>query len=194
MFRIIAFAVILLTASISSAGDLLSIVFEDSTIVSNGESVTCDLYYILLGDNGSLERGELIQLTQRPDDRQHFSISKGRFTTTASLDRMTIYWPATEGQKAGSVEKAWIKKADSDSTRLSYEIYQHDDKSQVGQKLRARIVDFEQLPEWVRSATCDSIVARMSPEQQVIYHRKQAQQLKAFSEIMEAYGDAIRTN
>ena len=75
--------------------------------------------------------------------------------------------------------------------RISYEIYDHDDQSQVGQKLRARIVDYQQLPQWVRSATSPSIIAKLPPDQQLLYHRMQAEQIKATSEIISAYLDAI---
>lgn len=189
MFRIAAFTAAVLMANVSFAGDLLPIVFEDSTIVFNGENVKCDLYYILIGDHGSLERGDLIQVTQRHDDREHYQIAKGRFTAIDGLDRITIHWRASEGQKTGAVEKARLNVTDSETLRITYEIFQHDDESQVGQKLRARVVDYDQLPEWVQTAVRPSIMAKLSPQQQILYHRMQAQQIKATSEIINAYLD-----
>jgi len=73
MARLITAAVVLFIANVSFAGDLLPIVFEDATATSDSKQVKCDLYYILLGDNGSLERGDLFQLAQRHDDREHYA-------------------------------------------------------------------------------------------------------------------------
>ena len=187
MFRFAAFAVALFATTTSFAGDLLTIAFEDTTFMMNGKQEKCDLYYILLGDNGSLDRGDLVQISQRHDDRQHYGIEKGRFSANDKLNRLTIHWPAQPGEKIGSVEKAQLKVTDPDLVRIVYEIDQHSDQSQVGQKLRARVVDYEQLPQRVRNAMAPVLLEKLSPEERVMYHRIQAQQLKATSAIIKAY-------
>jgi hypothetical protein len=187
MFRTAVFAAALLFARVSCAGDLLPIAFEESTIVQNGEHIKCDLYYILIGDNGSLERGDLIQISQLHSDREHYGIGKGRFTATEGLDRLTINWAASDGQKFGPVEKARLTMTDSSTLRVRYEIYQHDDKSQVGQKLRARVVDYDRLPAWVQNAAKPSIMAKLSPQDRMLIHKMQAEQLRATAEICKAY-------
>ena len=191
MTRLIGFAAVLLIASVSFGGDLLPIVFEDQAMRSGSRQVKYDQYYILLGDNGSLERGDVLQITQRHGDRKHYGIVKGRFIAHDDLDRITIYWPALKGQKVGEVEQARLTVIDSRSLRISYEILDHDDRSQVGQKHRARIVDFQQLPKWVRSATGPSIIAKLPPAQRLLYHRMQAEQLRTSSEIIQMYLDSI---
>jgi hypothetical protein len=47
-----------------AAEDMACIVFEDSQHVAGGQTINCDLYYILLGDGGSLNSGEILQITQ----------------------------------------------------------------------------------------------------------------------------------
>ena len=187
MYRIAAVAVALLMANVCFGNDLLPIAFEESTIVSDGEQVQCDLYYILIGDHGSLDRGDLIQVFQLHNDREHYGIARGRFTANKDLDRLTINWAASEGQKFGSVEKARLTVTDSNTLRVQYEIYQHDDESQVGQKLRARMVDFDRLPAYVQDAVRPNITAKLSPEAQLLLHRMHAEQIRNSAEIVEIY-------
>lgn len=191
MFRLTTIAIILLATNISFAGDLLPIVFEDSSVMLSGDKVECDLYYILIGDNGSLDRGDLLQIVQLKNDREHYGIVKARFSASKDLDKITIFWPAKDSQKFGAVEKARLKITDADSLRISYEIYQHDDKSQVGEKQRARIIDFQQLPKWIHQAASPSIIAKLSPEEQLLYHKMQAKQLETSSKIIESYLDIV---
>lgn len=187
MFRLSALAVFLLLANVSFGGDLLPIAFEDSTMTTGGRDVKCDLYYILIGDNGSLERGDLIQITQMHNDREHYGILKGRFSANDEIDRITIHWPASEGEKFGNVERARLNLTDTESLRIMYEIYQHDDQSQVGQKLRARVVDYDRLPAWVQAAVQPSIMAKFSPQERMLIHKMQAEQIRATSEIIQMY-------
>ncbi|MEZ5941371.1 MAG: hypothetical protein R3C18_08275 [Planctomycetaceae bacterium] len=191
MFRVITFLVVLFAAKLSMAGDMLSIAFEDSTMTVDSERVHCDLYYILLGDDGAMEKGDLIQVSQLHEDREHYGVSRARFVFSDDMERLTVSWPAVGNEKVGSTEKARLDVIDADSLRISYRIDQHDDKSQVGQKLRARIVDFRQLPEWVRNEVTPSIIAKLPPSEQLLYHKMQAEQIRVTSEIINGYLDAI---
>lgn len=192
MFRIAIFTAALFFASFSFAGDWLPIVFEESTSVQNGERIKCDIYYILIGDNNSFESGDLIQISQLHSDREHYGISKGRFTASEGLDRITINWPASNGQKYGLVEKARLTITDSNTLRFRYEIYQHDDESQVGQKMRARFVSYNRLPAWVQNAVKPSIIDSLSPQEQIMIHKMEAEQLRATFEICKNYLDTLK--
>ena len=187
MSRFAAFAVLaalLFPAIDSFAGDLLPIAFEQSTITMNGRELKCDLYDILVGDNGSLQRGNLFQITQMHDDREHYGILRGRFSATAELDSITIRWAASDTEKFGHVERARLHLTDQQAFRITYEIGQHDDHSQVGAKLPARIVDYDSLPAWVQSAAWPRIVATLPPQERMLIHRLQAEQIRATSEII----------
>lgn len=165
MFRFFSLVLTVLLANISFAEDVLPIVFEDSLTVSiDGREQKCNLYYILVGENNALNRGELIQITQLHSDREHYGLTTGRFTISKLTDRLTIYWPAAAGEKSEKIERARLKTIDKESKQISYEIYSHDDRSQVGQKLRARLVNFDRLPEWVQNAVRTQIEAKRSSD------------------------------
>ena len=117
-------------------------------------------------------------------------MGKGRFTL--SDDILTIYWEAPSGEKIGQVETVRLTVVDAKSSRLEYVTTDHDDPSQVGQKLRARAVNFESLPKWVKNAVTPSIIAKLPAEERVLIHKMQAKQIRATSEIIEAYMQAIR--
>lgn len=191
MFRIVITTLILLVTNMSNGGDLLPIVFEDSKMTINSRVVNCDLYYILLGDKKSLRQGDLLQITLPHSDREHYGLIKGRFEASDELDQITIHWPADNNKKIGKTEKGYLKIVDNNTRRLTYKIYYHDDKSQMGEVKGVRLVAFDQLPEWVRQAAMPSVISKLPPDDQVLYHRMKAAQLKATSQIIQGYIEAI---
>ena len=134
----------------ASAGDLLSIVFEDSSVMVNGQKVNCDLHYVLISDSGIMHRGTLLQFAQFPEDREHYSLSKGRFSK--SDNDLIVQWTDSNDQNHGGIQRAKIRNVDRSTGRFDYCIYQHDDQSQVGQSMVCRAVHFSQLPNYVKDA------------------------------------------
>ena len=183
MFRAFVLLSTLLTTSTAFAGDLLPIVFEDSNIIMDGKAHSCDLYYVLVGDKGSLDKGDLVQVTQMHNDRKHYGVAKARYTLSAK-DQLTIHWAANQGEKFGKREVGELKALRTGSRRYRYNIKFHDDKSQAGESLKVRIVDYSQLPQYVRNAVQPTILAHMSPQQRRLHYAMIAEQIRTSEKII----------
>ncbi|MFY8057815.1 MAG: hypothetical protein ACOVRM_08750 [Planctomycetaceae bacterium] len=168
-----------------AAEDMACIVFEDSQHVAGGQTINCDLYYILLGDGGSLNSGEILQITQLHSDREHYSLSKGDFTRNPRTEELTIIWPAAGGEKLGSTEVGVLGGMNNPDGRFIYEIKHHDDASQTGQKLRARLVPFKLLPRWVQDPVEDNRLARLPAWTRLQIYNIRLEEMRINQEIFE---------
>jgi hypothetical protein len=168
-----------------AAEDMACIVFEDSQHVAGGQTINCDLYYILLGDGGSLNSGGILQITQLHSDREHYSLSKGDFTRNPRTEELTIIWPAAGGEKPGSTEVGVLGGMNNPDGRFIYEIKHHDDASQTGQKLRARIVPFKLLPRWVQDPVEDNRLARLPAWTRLQIYTIRLEEMRINQEIFE---------
>ncbi|TWT89170.1 hypothetical protein [Stieleria varia] len=175
-------------SSAAISQDLCTIVFEDNSIVIGGDPVQCDLYYILLGDDGGLRTGDMLQLTRRHDLPNKYFLAKARFKLDDAAQRITIHWRADEGEKMGAVEQGRFTSRVGPTGSRYYTITRHSgDQSQEGLQLRVRQVDFELLPNWARQACLPSILAKLTPEQQYEYHKHQAESIRMIGKIAEEY-------
>ena len=172
------------------AGDLLPIVFENSEHVLDGKKQKYDLYYIFIGDDGDLRTGKLIQVATVPGNSDKYTLSKAQFAADKEFQEVSVFWPAEKGQKVGNLEKARFLEQNENDVYL-YSIFEHSDRSQIGTNEKIRVTDFRRLPQWVRNAVFPHILESLPKEQQVLYHRMQAEQLKATSEIIDLYFKAI---
>ena len=193
MLRYLSIAIVLFSASMSCAQDICPIVFEDETVMSDGERIQCQLYYILLGDSGKLSQGDLIQIQSRVDQPGKYSYLNAKFKLSEN-DELTVFWPAQQGQRYGSVEKGKLTQRANSKSRFRYHISSHGDESQVGENQNVRIVDFKQLPAWVQKAVHPFLVAKLSPRErraydqlQLIINRMQAESLRTAVEISETW-------
>ncbi len=57
--------------------------------------------------------------------------------------------------------------------------------------MSVRIVALNQVPRWVQGILWNYRQTKMSPQERVLYHRLQAEQLRATSKIMDGYFDAM---
>ena len=145
--------------------------------------VRCDLYYVLIGDNGRLNNGTLLQIGQKPGDRQHYSLSEARFSMSG--DDLTVHWKARKGRKYGSLERATLENFNRRTGRFDYRIYEHDDRSQIGESQSCRKVDFSRLPNYVQNAVRPYLRAKMSPQERIRENAKWLNVIKEYEKLID---------
>jgi hypothetical protein len=98
---------------------------------------------------------------------------------------LTIIWPAAGGEKLGSTEVGVLGGMNNPDGRFIYEIKHHDDASQTGQKLRARLVPFKLLPRWVQDPVEDNRLARLPAWTRLQIYNIRLEEMRINQEIFE---------
>lgn len=194
--RLFSFLSICLFASAcsteSNGQDMLVLAFEDPIVVQ-GKKIDCDLYYVFLGDNKTLDQGDLLQIVRFANRPDQYELSRARFRFTKPLSVVQIDWEPQTGERVGSVEAGRILKDGSKATRYIYQVTEHStDASQEGVKSRVRVVRFDSLPKYVKDACMPTMISRLSPEEQLQIHRLRAEQIETNYKIFEMYLDALK--
>ena len=100
-----------------------------------------------------------------------------------------MHWKASDGQKYGSLERATLENFNSRTGRFNYRIFDHDDRSQIGETQACRAVDFDRLPNYVQNAVQPYVRAKMSPSQCILEAEIIDAQLDANERIMKILFD-----
>lgn len=101
MRSILTLLAILLNAGNALADDLLTMVFDKTTIKVDGKDENARMYYVLIGKNNKLEDGTILQLTQLMDDPDHYGLGSGQFQLDQSNGELTIFWESNDPNEVG---------------------------------------------------------------------------------------------
>lgn len=135
----------------ASAGDLMALAFDRPVSETNGTPLNGSMYYILIGNNGTLESGTILRLTRLANDPNHYSLTTGDFQLDETNNVLTIY--SHDNDSHGVRRMHRVKLHDSAvRNRLRLEITEHSDKTKIGQINNVRIVNFDSLPDWAKDA------------------------------------------
>ncbi len=192
MRSILTLLAILLSAGNALADDLLTMVFDKTTIKVDGKDENARMYYVLIGKNNKLEDGTILQLTQLMEDPDHYGFGSGQFQLDQSNGELTIFWESNDPNEVGQEEHVRIHDGSSKNRRV-LETTSHDDEPQVGQKQGVRLVDFRSLPDWAREACQPYILESLPPAERLRLAREDAALRELEQEIrMQHYRDLER--
>ncbi|MFM7169169.1 MAG: hypothetical protein ACKO3T_28350 [Planctomycetaceae bacterium] len=166
---------ILLCTGNALADDLLTMKFENLEVNVGGQSVRCEMYYVLAGHNGSLHEGTFLQFVDGTSDSRVNRIAVGHYQLDLKQRKLTINWPPAAPGMMGRPEINSVHPTVSPA-HLVVETIAHHDGSQVGKKLTARIVNIRTTPKWIQDASLQYLL----PARRIDVHR------------MEMLRDAIR--
>ncbi len=85
----------------------------------------------------------------------------------------------------GSTKVGVLGGMNNPDGRFIYEIKHHDDASQTGQKLRARLVPFKLLPRWVQDPVEDNRLARLPAWTRLQIYNIRLEEMRINQEIFE---------